>query len=233
MREPQLNSEYYQLNPTYAINENNKLQMKKVKNVFIIANLISLIFYIGCQTYDQNNAKCFTKSIEYEKKERSVFYLENLANSKCIYIVNSGWSNFENTGRLYYAGNNVYVDLANEKKYCLFTSIKDSIGTKRNIKILTMNTYNDKIIPEYHEIKLIGKYKTNNENYLVIKIKNFVPAIDKEIGIMDAVVFFSDHHGFIGSYLSPIKDTSVLLEKNGNILENLIDYSKIRFGRIL
>jgi hypothetical protein len=103
----------------------------------------------------------------------------------------------------------------------------------RNFDFFNINKFQDYITLDY-EIFVTEKYALHDENFIQVRLKDIIP-IDKTIGLgyCDAVVFFSDKQGFIGSYLYDSNEPKLIIEKRGNILEEIIDYSNFESVKIL
>lgn len=207
-----------------------------MKKIIFFLIIISLLFLFYCLNKHGKEAKCFEKTYDSRDLNYFVFYIDSIDKDKCIYFIKSNWVVTEFQRLMYFDGKNIFVDFANENKFVVLASFKDSIGKKRIIKMKNFDFFNANKSQEYitldYEVFVSGKYALHDENFIQIRIKDIIP-IDKTIGYWDAVVFFSDKQGFVGSYLYNYKEPKLIIEKRGNILEEILDYSNFKSVKIL
>lgn len=205
------------------------------------SKLFLIVFFVislaSCANYDNKKNCSFKITSENTEDYLLLFYIDSIDIDSCIYYLKSSWLNNQIQRKMYFDGENIYVDLANENKFSLLSSYKDTMGTSRIIKISNYDFFKTEISQEdvirNYKFSTIGKFKFKNENILKINIENaFKLPEDYGSGYLDAILFFSDKMGFIGSYFFNSKWKNAIIYKQGNILDGIIDYSEYHFSEL-
>ncbi len=106
-------------------------------------------------------------------------------------------------------------------------------------KAYSINVYQYAWVPDapdslqnnVHKVIINDIIENGDEKFVKFTIKGLITGFP-ELGTMDGIIFFSTKSGFIGSYFLMPDQPEIILEKRGNILENLINYSDNQFRLI-
>jgi hypothetical protein len=198
--------------------------------------LFFMLFLAACYSGQRSNCVLFDV-VKKQKAGLPILYIDSLVNTdSCIYTIGSTYLFDIYDYQFYFDGNNGYVKLSPKvESFELFFSTSSSSSKLNKVNIHQYDWIGDdpaQQISETHAVLRDSVYRVGNEDIVKITIKNLATAFP-EIGVLDAVLFFSVSRGFLGSfYLDPHKPTHII-EKRGDILEEIIDYSKYEFRVIL
>lgn len=174
----------------------------------------------------------------YFKKENEpqklILYIDSLVSTdSCIYTLASAYLD-EFSGRFYFDGRNGYFLGAEQSSYQLMFSIVGKEGSKNKISIRHRDWLESSSSSETQDyvVSLDRIFKEDSSTLTVLRINGLITAF-REVGMLDAVVFFSSDKGFIGSYYSDPQYPDLVIERKGDILEDFIDYENYKFRVIL
>lgn len=241
---------------------NNKTQQTilKIIGVLFFLSIIGFILFYYLIGIGFNNAIVKTagtiKEIEERNKEsnipfidtfqcrisstnqnnRLILYLgDRLDSEECGFLLRSNYLDdkiFDKQISL--TDRNVYVKMApGLDTHELFFSLENEKEINR-ITVLHRNWIEqsgNELISNKYSVSLDSIIHLQDENCYKLSIRNFIFVIP-EIGKMDAVLFFTDKRGFIGSYMIGDFDRSLLVNKEGDILEDHLSYKGYSFGKI-
>lgn len=206
----------------------------KIHNNYIIY-LLFLMIFAGCDKLSKKEGQCFQFQDKSKfKNSKLLLYIDSEMDNECVYDLNSFYLDKLQEKQFIFDGSNAFIKLTSSKEFDLMFSFDDEIRKKRKIKIKHRNWFNNKgneYIVKSYSVELLEKKEHKNEKFIVLKINKLITAF-KEIGIMDGVLVFSDKKGFIGSYYQNPDEPMKIVQKSGDILENLIDYSLKEFMKI-
>jgi hypothetical protein len=197
---------------------------------------LALVIFGACRNITHPiSPVCF--SSEITSKSDFIFTTSLLREGECNYRLTSPFLENLPNNQLIFDGDNVYVNLSGQSgKNELLFSFKDRVNDIHTITIKHNNWFSEnnnafRVIA--YQVELINILHKNEERFAVIKIHDFIPTPEPlETGPLDGVVIFSNKQGFIGSYYQSPMEDFMIIQKTGNILDSLIDYSKYKFRRI-
>lgn len=186
------------------------------------------LLLLGCTNFNPSN-NC---PIENDKLADLFFYIDSsfVKEKECFYIVKSNYfdKNIFN-GKLLKKENSVLINFSKSNdEYELFFSFDATIGTKNYIHIYQRNWKNkspDEKVMEAYQISLEQVVNNTNEKVAILKLHQIANGFEN-LPTLDVIVFFSSRKGFIGSYYLNPNFPFAIIGKAGNILEDIIDYSK-------
>ena len=127
----------------------------------------------------------------------------------------------------------VSLDQDVSNKDILF-SYDDRVGNERQVYSIVPDwggLGGDSLISRTIRVKLIYKLKDQGRTFFVLKF-NEVAYFDVAERRIDAYLVYSSSEGFIGSYFIDPNYPTQILQKEGNILLDKIDYSSFVFSRV-
>ncbi len=156
----------------------------------------------------------------------------------CKYQLYSNY--FENKtspfGELQLINSHVQVKFYNleRAKFEDLFSFQSELGTKNRISIKHRDWEFGKgtdFVTRSYEVILDGFFYRGTERIAKLRFLNLIYAFP-EVGVLDAVVFFSSNLGFIGSYYSYDEEPQKVIEARGDVLKEEIDYSGYSFVKL-
>ena len=193
-----------------------------MRNEFKITLLLLLSLFTNCNKEVYDRIECD----QGQENEDQVLFI-NCEESNNIYRLSSGFY-IDFVGSFAQSEGNLFVKLGRENgDLDIMYTIKDTTGQIREIPILIeqsdfyeKNHRSKRVI----RLELLKRLSEKGEKYLVFKIHGLLDFTTFKEKI-NGLVFYQLDKGFIGSYLEIPSEPNAIINKTGNILESMIDYS--------
>ena len=209
--------------------------MNKLYYLFII----NVILYLNCSPQPNVNSCDFFRSQYTSGKPYIWFsiYKENKNKLGCEYIFNYTDLYGAGKGIMIVREDSILIKATYEKNtFDLFLHLTDTVMTKRWIEIQTQTlididkVQNNKIVK--HTLSVMDILKREKEKIYVLNINDMLYYPDTNGKIYSLIIFFSTYDGVIGHYYVDNKVPlniypSTIYSPRGDILSDIIDYSKV------
>lgn len=213
--------------------KSTKSLVMAIKTLNLVSTLI--LFWItisACEVPEKSKFHTFPEA----QNDKLIFHLGTLVNNdSCIYELKSNYLDEKVfSGRFYFHDNNAHIkltpetqnfdtlfSLAHPEKEQKFSAIHRNWEIERGDSLSTT---------EYTALIDTVLIIDSVETITKVVLKDFISAFP-QLGPLDGVVFFSTKRGFIGSYyLSDIPE-KLILAKEGDILQTILNYDEYIFRR--
>ncbi|NBC05568.1 MAG: hypothetical protein GVY26_00060 [Bacteroidetes bacterium] len=195
--------------------------------------LIFFLLFGGCNFLQ--NPRCEILANADSASSRLFLHLKSLTNKSCLFYLGSSYFEIDSSWVVKIDNKELVVNMDGDvTDMDVLLRFDDSIGKERGVSIRHSNWSEgkgDEKITTQVSVKLINKIKSKPETFFVLKFQNIVFTDFSEGRRLDAFVFFSNKKGFVGSYYIDPLYSKWIIQKEGNILENEIDYSGYTFRR--
>lgn len=206
----------------------------RTKITRLICFVLLGFFTANCSRTSESKCSFFIEETNFDSK--LFLSLKNTEDGKCLYDLQSNY--YYDVDSLWYAkiiNDDFHVNMDDDLNSTeVMFSFSDSIGNERYITALTPNwkeKRGNELILRKLKVELINKLTEDGITFFVLKFFKavYIDVLEREL---DVCVFFSPKDGFIGTYYMDPMYPDQIIQKEGNILVDKIDYSHFSFVRI-
>lgn len=147
----------------------------------------------------------------------------------CCFKLKSNYLSIDTSSNVCFLDDKCYINLTGG------STNQDLLFSLKNRKsLIPINQITNQGKNHIKNIKtdVFKQLRVDNTYYFFIRLEDIIPAENQVNNQLSAVLVLSSKQGFIGSYLVDKKHPKYIIQKAGNILENILNYEEYSLKRI-